>query len=80
MSLSIWVIDDEQRADSFQIRIALPGYQTFETDIDPLANQKVEIKSDLVKNGAPLADPLINTEAPATRPPVAQNTAPSPQH
>jgi len=45
-----------------QIRVALPGYQTFETDINPLANQKVEIKTDLVKNGAPLADPLLNSE------------------
>ena len=44
-----------------QIRIALPGYQTFETDINPLAYQKVQIKTDLVKNGAPLAEPLIDT-------------------
>ena len=43
-----------------QIRIALPGYQTFETDINPLANQKVQIKTDLVRNGAPLAEPLLN--------------------
>ena len=42
-----------------QIKIALPGYQTFETDIDPLANQKVEIKTELVKNDAPLAEPLV---------------------
>ena len=45
-----------------QIRIALPGYQIFETDINPLANQKVQIKTDLVRNGAPLAEPLIATE------------------
>ena len=45
-----------------QIRVALPGYQTFETDINPLANQKVEIKTDLVKNSAPLAEPLLNSE------------------
>jgi hypothetical protein len=45
-----------------QIRVALPGYQTFETDINPLANQKVEIKTNLVKNGAPLAEPLLNSE------------------
>jgi hypothetical protein len=45
-----------------QLRVALPGYQTFETDINPLANQKVEIRTDLVKNGAPLADPLLNSE------------------
>lgn len=45
-----------------QIRIALPGYQTFETDIDPLANQKVEIKTDLVKNDAPPSEPLVKPE------------------
>ena len=44
-----------------RLRIALPGYQTFETDINPLANQKVQIKTDLVRNGAPLAEPLIDT-------------------
>ena len=44
-----------------QIRIALPGYQTFETDIDPQANQKIEIKTDLVKNDGPPADPLVKT-------------------
>ena len=52
-----------------QIRIALPGYQTFETDINPLANQKVEIKTDLVKNGAPLAGPLVKTDASTATPP-----------
>ncbi len=51
-----------------QIRVALPGYQTFETNIDPLASQKVEIKTDLVKNGAPLAGPLIKTEPSAATP------------
>jgi PEGA domain len=45
-----------------QIRIALPGYQTFETEINPLANQKVKIETDLVKNGAPLEEPLIVAE------------------
>ncbi len=52
-----------------QIRVALPGYQTFETDINPLANQKVEIKTELVKNGAPLAEPLVKTETSAATPP-----------
>jgi hypothetical protein len=45
-----------------EIRIALPGYETFDTDINPIANQKVEIKTDLVKNGAPLTEPLVNTQ------------------
>lgn len=45
-----------------QIRIALPGYQTFETDIDPLANQRVEIKTDLLKSDSSPAEPLVNNE------------------
>src|SRR5215471_21165089 len=61
-----------------QIRIALPGYQTFETDINPLANQKVEIKTDLVKNGAPLAGPLIKTEANGATPPTIDRDARTP--
>jgi len=61
---------------SHQIRIALPGYQTFETSINPIANQKVEIKTDLVKNGAPLTEPLVNTETgEATPPPPSGSTA-----
>jgi hypothetical protein len=60
-----------------QIRIALPGYQTFETDINPLASQKVEIKTDLVKNGAPLAGPLVKTDtSAATRPSVVRQAVP----
>jgi len=59
-----------------QIRIALPGYQTFETDINPIANQKVEIKTELVKSGAPLTEPLVNTQTgDATPPPPPGGTA-----
>jgi hypothetical protein len=59
-----------------QIRIALPGYQTFETAINPMANQKVEIKTDLIKSDAPLAEPLVNTETgKATPPPSAREAA-----
>ena len=42
-----------------RIRIALPGYETFEADINPKPDQKVEIKTDLVKSTAPLSDPLL---------------------
>jgi len=35
-----------------KITISLPGYQTFETDIDLVANQKSTVKTDLVKGGA----------------------------
>src|SRR3984893_2311080 len=52
-----------------QIRIALPGYQTFETVINPIAHQKVEIKTELVKNGAPLSEPLVNTQTGDAIPP-----------
>ena len=41
------------------IRIALPGYATFQTDINPLPRQKVEVKTDLVKSETPLAEPLL---------------------
>jgi len=62
---------------SHQIRIALPGYQTFETSINPIANQKVEIKTDLVKNGAPLTEPLVNTETGEAAPPPPPSPPPS---
>jgi hypothetical protein len=52
-----------------RIKIALPGYQMFETDINPLANQKVEIKTDLIRNDSPLAEPLVKTETGPSPPP-----------
>src|ERR1700722_12607763 len=39
--------------DQHSIRIALPGFKAFETQINPTANQKVEVKTDLVKNDGP---------------------------
>jgi hypothetical protein len=61
-----------------QIRIALPGYQTFETAVNPIANQKVEIKTDLVKNGAPLTDPMAKTEADDATTPAGPRDAAAP--
>jgi hypothetical protein len=64
-----------------KISVALPGYQTFETDINPIANQKVEIKTELVKNGSPLAEPLVKADTgDATAPSVAREASPSPAH
>jgi len=40
------------------IRIALPGYQTFETDIELAANQKSTVKTDLVSGGPAEGPPL----------------------
>jgi len=36
-----------------KIVISLPGYQSFETEVTLTANQKFEIKTDLVKGGTP---------------------------
>jgi PEGA domain len=40
-----------------RIKISLPGYQTFETEISLTANQKFQLKTDLIK--APLTQSSI---------------------
>jgi hypothetical protein len=42
-----------------QIKVALPGYTTFESNINPLPNQKVELKTELVKADVPIDDPSL---------------------
>jgi PEGA domain len=65
---------------TYHIKVALPGYQTFETNINLLANQKVEIKTDLAKSGAPPAGPLVKTETSVATPPsVIRDAAAPPQ-
>jgi len=51
-----------------EIKIALPGYQTFETEIKPLANQTVEIKTELRRSEGSLSDPLTSSEPSAGKP------------
>jgi hypothetical protein len=41
-----------------KIKISLPGYQTFETDIELVANQKSTVKTDLVSGGPAEGTPL----------------------
>jgi len=55
-----------------KIRVALPGYETFETEINAQANQKVEVKTDLVKNDGAVADPMLKPQG------NSQMTAPPP--
>jgi PEGA domain len=63
-----------------RLRIALPGYQTFATDINVVANQKLEIKTDLAKSDAPLAGPLVKPDMiVATPPSVVHDAAVTPQ-
>lgn len=64
-----------------QIRIALPGYQTFDTDINVIAGQKLEIKTELAKSDAPLAAPLVNSNASvASNVHEVPSPPPPPQH
>ena len=52
-----------------KIKIALPGYKTFETEINPVANQKVEVKTALVKTNAPITDPSLERGGDDNEPP-----------
>jgi hypothetical protein len=52
-----------------KISIALPGYQTFQTEINPLPNQKVEVKTDLIKDNRPVTDPNLKPGASERVPP-----------
>jgi hypothetical protein len=45
-----------------RIKIALPGYQTFETEINLLPNQKFKIETELAKGSITDSDPLIKKE------------------
>ena len=53
------------------VKIALPGYQTFETSVNPSANQKVEIRTNLLKSSVPVNDPSLGNDSPEhpTEPP-----------
>jgi len=42
-----------------RVKITLPGYQTFETEVSLLATQQFELKTDLVKGSITQAGPLI---------------------
>ncbi len=42
-----------------RVKITLPGYQTFETEVNLLANQKFEIKTDLFLGSVMQANPLV---------------------
>ena len=43
-----------------RFKIALPGYRTFETEVNLVANQKFELKTDLSKGSIQQEDPLMN--------------------
>jgi PEGA domain len=45
-----------------RIKIDLPGYRTFETEITLLPNQKYTVKTDLARGSITQASSLINGE------------------
>lgn len=42
-----------------RIKIALPGYQTFETEVNLIAKQKFTLKTDLIKGSITQSSPLV---------------------
>lgn len=46
--------------DKHKVRIALPGYQTFETEVTVRPHQKLKIETELVKGSITQAGPLIS--------------------
>jgi hypothetical protein len=42
-----------------RIKVGLPGYRTFETEVNLLAGQKTEVKTELVKGSIQQASPEI---------------------
>ena len=54
-----------------KIKISLPGYQTFETEISPLPNQKVEVKTDLMKGESNLTEQPLERNGNDRVPPPA---------
>jgi hypothetical protein len=52
-----------------KIKIALPGFKTFETEINPAPKQKVEVKTELVKAPGPIIDPSLQPEGENPSPP-----------
>jgi PEGA domain len=64
-----------------KIKIALPGYQTFETDINVIANQKLEIKTDLAKSDSSTSNSNTGVAPqPGKRSPTSIPPPPPQQH
>jgi len=52
------------------MKIALPGYRTFETQISPAARQKIEVKTNLVKSSGNANELLITGDGKENNPPA----------
>ncbi len=47
-----------------QVKVSLPGYKTFETEINLVGGQKFELKTDLIKGSIMEAGPLLKEKGP----------------
>src|ERR1700686_1156263 len=65
-----------------KIKVALPGYQTFETEINALPKQKVEVKTNLLrsKENAAVSDPSMKSGSNNNAPIPPPDPLPPPQH
>ncbi len=62
-----------------KIKITLPGYEPFETEINPQAKQKVAVSTKLLRSSTPLADPSLGGRKDENAPPPPPDeTAPPP--
>jgi PEGA domain len=59
-----------------QFKIALPGFRTFETDVNLYPRQKMRIRTDLVEGSINDADPIIRSEPSRTSSAVNETAAP----
>ncbi len=48
-----------------RIKIALPGFKTFETEVDLAPRQKIALRTSLIGGSINDADPMIRSEAPS---------------
>lgn len=62
------------------VKIALPGYQTFQTEISPAANQKVEIKTDLLTTNSAPSGPLVTPQTSSAVAPSGQRETAAQRH
>lgn len=62
-----------------KIKVSLPGYQTFETEINPLPKQKVEVKTNLLKSGVGVSDTSLKPGGSSTPPIPPPEPIPPPQ-
>jgi hypothetical protein len=58
-------------------KIALPGFKTFETDVNLYPRQKMRLRTDLVQGSINDADPVLRPEASRTSSAVTEPATPS---